>query len=350
MGGVRYIGSKARIVREIMELVGPPDSGDGFFIDAFCGTGVVGARAADLGWSVRLNDHLKSATALALAQLVTRQDVPFGALGGYEAAVEKLGESAPVEGFFWQQYSPGGSDRLYFTAENAARIDGVRQLVQSWTADERISEVERQLLVADLIGAAGRVANIAGTYGHFLSRLSATAKRPFQIQPRELRSETTIHEVYSVDVVDLPMAENDIAYFDPPYTKRQYAAYYHVNETLAYGDEPELSGKSGLRPWHEKASDYCYKRRALKALSDLIRNASARRIFLSYSSEGHVALDELEANIEALGEVTIHELSPVARYRPNQAASDARIEVTEYLVELEKIAEEGLESEFAEIV
>ena len=44
----------------------------------------------------------------------------------------------------------------------------------------------------------------------------------------------------------------DTVYLDPPYTKRQYAAYYHVLETLAYGDEPEVSGVTGLRPWEGK--------------------------------------------------------------------------------------------------
>lgn len=34
----------------------------------------------------------------------------------------------------------------------------------------------------------------------------------------------------------------DIAYEDPPYTKRQYGAYYHILETIAIGDEPEITG------------------------------------------------------------------------------------------------------------
>ncbi|MCZ5120468.1 DNA adenine methylase [Escherichia coli] len=31
----------------------------------------------------------------------------------------------------------------------------------------------------------------------------------------------------------------DLCYIDPPYMKRQYAANYHILETLARGDEPE---------------------------------------------------------------------------------------------------------------
>src|SRR5204862_345479 len=91
------------------------------------------------------------------------------------------------------------------------------------------------------------------------------------------------------------------------YTKRQYAAYYHINETLAHGDEPQVTGKTGLRPWQDRASDYCYKVRALRALTDLITNTPARRILLSYSAEGHVALDDLTIAIAAaLARTPIH--------------------------------------------
>jgi adenine-specific DNA-methyltransferase len=134
----------------------------------------------------------------------------------------------------------------------------------------------------------------------------------------------------------VPMAPDDVAYFDPPYTKRQYAAYYHINETLACGDEPVVLGKTGLRPWRDKASDYCYKRRALDALHMLIASTEARRVFLSYSNEGHIDLDELLLRLTPLGHVELHEIATIGRYRPNQAASDAGDEVVEFLLELQK--------------
>src|SRR2546423_870971 len=79
LGKARYIGSKARVVDEIIDLIGPPSPEDGFFVDAFCGTGVVGARAADLGWPIRFNDNLRSAVAVSTARLVSARDVPFEA-------------------------------------------------------------------------------------------------------------------------------------------------------------------------------------------------------------------------------------------------------------------------------
>jgi adenine-specific DNA-methyltransferase len=336
---VRYIGSKARVVDAIMEILGHRQEGDGMFVDAFCGTGVVGASAADLGWAVRLNDQMSSAVAVATARLLSLEDAPFDALGGYEAAIAALNAAPPVTGFFWREYSPASvGGRMYFTEENAQQIDAARALINRWQDESAISHDERELLVADLISATGRVANIAGTYGCFLTHWSGASRKPFCAEARELRNEPVVHQVFCRDVVDVPVAVNDVAYFDPPYTKRQYAAYYHINETLAHGDEPQVTGKTGLRPWQAQASDYCYKVRALRTLADLITSTPARRTLLSYSSEGHIALDDLSAALDPLGELTVHELGPIGRYRPNRVASGAGDQVVEYVIELCKTA------------
>lgn len=336
--GIRYIGSKARVVEEIAAILGEPADGDGAFVDGFCGTGVVAEAAAGLGWPIRLNDHLLSSVALAAARLFSPGDVPFTELGGYVAALGSLDSARPANGFFWQEYSPASPQgRMYFTEENAQRIDGARKLISDWKVRGLLRRDEYALLIADLITAAARVANIAGTYGCFLAYWTDMAKRPLRFEARRLRDTPVEHQVFSRDVVDVPIAESDVAYFDPPYTKRQYAAYYHINETLAHGDEPELIGKTGLRPWRDKASDYCYKVRALDALKDLIASTPARRILLSYSSQGHVLLDDLARGIEPLGDLQIHELGAIGRYRPNRSASAAGGEVTEYVLELQRL-------------
>jgi adenine-specific DNA-methyltransferase len=334
---MRYIGSKARVVDDLMKHIGPPGEAVGVFVDGFCGTGVVAARAADLGWSVRLNDNLLSAVMVTTAGLLSAEQVPFEELGGYEAVIGKLNRVAPVDGFIWREYSPAGpQQRRYFSPANAAHIDGIQKQLRAWETAGKLSGDEKSLLKADLIAAAGRVANIAGTYGCFLSRWTSAALQPFGLLARRLRHDPVAHSAYCGDVADTPMADNDVAYFDPPYTKRQYAAYYHLNETLAWGDEPEVEGKTGLRPWQDKASDYCYKRRALAALQSLIENVAARRVFLSYSSQGHVELDELCETLQPLGGLSLHELGSVGRYRPNQAASSAGRQVTEFLVEIDR--------------
>ena len=143
------------------------------------------------------------------------------------------------------------------------------------------------------------------------------------------------------DVLDVKCSPEDTVYLDPPYTKRQYAAYYHILETIALGDEPEVDGVCGIRPWQHIASDYCYKVRAAKALARLVAQIPARRVFLSYSTEGHVPLPALGEVLQATGTVIRRELDAVGRYRPNRAASEAGAEVGEVLFFIDKTAQKS---------
>jgi adenine-specific DNA-methyltransferase len=339
---VRYIGSKARLVDVLLRHIGAPTP-RGTFVEPFCGTGVVAEAAARLGWPVRINDHLRSAVVMASSRLQTAQEAPFHEFGGYTNALALLNSLPQREGFMWREYSPAsrlhvGVERRYFTEANAAKIDAVRRHLLDWSSEKLISWQEENVLISDLMAAANRVANIAGTYGCFMREWLPQARCELVIAPRTFLEQSVRVESSVGDARQTQCAPHDVVYLDPPYTKRQYAAYYHILETIAIGDEPVVTGITGLRPWQELASDYCYKTRALGALCDLVESCPSQRILLSYSSEGHVPIGPLSAGLQEFGNVQVHSLMPVARYRPNQAASDAGVEVTEYLIEVRKSA------------
>ena len=335
--GVRYIGSKARVANAILNLAGDPQRGR--FVDAFCGTGSVAAAAADRGWAVSLNDALPSAVAMSLGATVGVGNVRFAALGGYGAAVGELNAVPAMAGFLHSQYSPasginGQVERRYFTEENAARLDAMRAQIRTWAVAGVLAHAEQELLLADLMRAANSVANISGTYGSFLRNWSSSELRPIELHPRKLPRRTTDVHASVGDVFDIDTTVDDTVYFDPPYTKRQYSAYYHVLETIHAGDEPDVGGVTGLRPWKDKASEFCYKTRALDALTRLIMNTTARTILLSYSSEGHVTRHRLMNALAEAGTVTLHEVETIGRYRPNAQASANGDTVREYVVEI----------------
>jgi len=127
---------------------------------------------------------------------------------------------------------------------------------------------------------------------------------------------------------------DDLVYLDPPYTKRQYASYYHILETITLNDRPDVEGVCGLRPWRHLASPFCYKRRALGAMLDLVRGLGARRVLISYSSEGHISVPELAEQLEGDFVVEVHEVMEIGRYRPNVAASTNGDSVVEFVVEV----------------
>jgi len=341
-GSVRYIGSKARVIDDLIHIAGAP-RGSGVFVDAFCGTGVVAAAAADAGWAVRLNDNLRCAVTMAAARLFADSDVPFSMLGGYASALDELRKAPADPGFVWSEYSPAAAhsgaervERRYFTEDNAARIDGMRSRIEQWRAAGAISPSEETLLIADLLSAANKVANIAGTYGCFLRAWQPTALADIALNHRNLRATPVKVEVQCGDVSSVRSLPDDLVYLDPPYTKRQYAAYYHILETIAVGDTPPVGGVTGLRPWKHLASPFCYKRRALAAIHKLITDLGSERVLLSYSDEGHVNLTELIGMFSSDLKVHLHEVREIGRYRPNQTASDNNPAVTEYVVEVLK--------------
>ncbi|MEN2743395.1 DNA adenine methylase [Sinomonas halotolerans] len=338
--GVRYIGSKARVADVIVDLAG--DCTSGRFVDAFSGTGSVASAASTRGWSVMVNDSLPSAVAMSVGAVVRAENVPFAALGGYRNTVATLNEVPPRPGFVHAQYSPasrsiGAVERRYFTEANAARLDAIRRRIGEWSSEGALTWVEEQLLLADLMQAANSVANISGTYGCFLKDWTPPALKAVSVVPRPLLPGTADFEAVVGDVFDLATTPADTVYYDPPYTKRQYSAYYHLLETLHAGDTPEVTGVTGLRPWQEKASDFCYKIRALDALTRLVMKTKARRILLSYSTEGHVAKDQLMGALSEVGDVTLHEIETIGRYRPNARASAAGDTVDEYVIEISSV-------------
>ena len=316
-------------------MIGEPGAADGRFIDGFSGTGAVASTAADLGWDVHINDHLRCAKLLSSARMLAADDVPYANLGGYACAIEQLSAAPAIGGFIWREYSPVSAShaprpRRYFTEENAARIDSMRSRIQHWRAERVISSAEETLLLADLIEAASAVANTAGTFGCFLTEWSPTALRPLQPKARPLRKQPVRFTASERDVFCVQMESRDTVYLDPPYTKRQYAAYYHVLETLAHGDEPDVSGVTGLRPWRGKASVFSYKRHALQAMLRLTKGIRARRVLISYSDDGHIDLTDLVEGLRLDGAVEIHQLRNIPRYQPNGSAVP---DVGEFVIE-----------------
>ena len=109
-------------------------------------------------------------------------------------------------------------------------IEAILETIENWSMLNIISNSEKTLLLATLISAMNNVANIAGTYGCFLSKLSQQALQDIVLRPLPLRNHKINYTISNNDVFDLCSNDEDVVYFDPPYTKRQYASYYHIIE------------------------------------------------------------------------------------------------------------------------
>lgn len=310
-------------------LDGPPTT----FADLFCGTASVSGFMRSKGYRVAANDTLQLCATFAEATLLSEVPPGFeglmsaGVVRGekslrYSRLLDQLNAAPPVEGFMFRNYSPAsearaGVSRMYFTKDNAAKIDGIRHQIRLW--EPLLSKAEHALLLVDLIKAANRVSNTAGTYGCYLKHWKSRALENLDVRPSDLALRGPVGEVHRLDANQF--AHNltaDVIYADPPYTKRQYAAYYHILETLVIGDEPEVIGSTGLRPWENESSDYCYRRKAPNALRNLVRGIfGAPDFFLSYNEDGQITHEEILEILGERGAVSVHEF-PLRRYKSSR--------------------------------
>lgn len=377
---MNYIGSKYRLLGEIDALLAsqsvPPE---GTFCDAFTGTGVVAQYARARGHRVIANDLQGYGRVLAEAFVV--QD-GWPALQGLRA---QLADQAPVDARwpafgpgerrsdspdalaravalldalpgapghpFVQAYGEGGAaGRLYFSAENAARIASVRERIASWQAAGLLSPGEHALLLASVLESADAVANTASVYGAYLKRLKATARARFTLRlPRPAPAGAGGHRAEQQDANALMRrlaAEGerlDVLYLDPPYNRRQYHANYHLLETLAVWDLASFdpSGKTGLRPAGVQRSAYALGRAAKSAMADLLHHAPAEHVLVSYNDEGLIPEPELVAMLTAIspGGVRHFKRLPYRRFRADKDSAARRYQgdtVTEFLFYVRK--------------
>lgn len=349
--GYRYIGSKEKLAATLIAEIRQKCPTARTVIDLMAGTGLFSLALRREGYRVIASDVMTYSYHHLVVNLKLNHAPQFqgliGVVGGgvdtYNKVLEYLNHIQPVSGFFTKEYSPGGNPlagchpRMYFTTANASKIDAIRQTIKSWHEQRFINEEEHSLLLHDLIMSANDIANIAGTYGHYLSHFVQRATDNIMLAPCVFEENENIegHEIRKGYAEELaPQLAADVCYIDPPYIKRQYAANYHILETLAREDEPEAIGESGLRPWRDQYSDFCSKIRIRDAFDLIIRQINCSNIFISYSEDGLLPINDLLNFLQQYGNVELSKIR-YKRFRSNN--SPKGLELTEYLIYLKKI-------------
>lgn len=336
----RYLGNKNKLSDWITSEIGKVLPNSSTIADPMCGTASVSEALAQRGHNVIASDALKFPTLHAKARLLNSKEPQFEKFGGYNSIINTINSITPIKGYFFNEFGSEGkpknrkNPRLYFSANNAGKIDAIREFIKINYDEGFLSDLERDLLLHDLILAVNSVANIAGTYGYFRSALSEGAKVPLTINPNNFINTPGIHKVLQGEAKDILSQETvDGVYLDPPYTKRQYAGNYHILETIAMEDEPEAQGEGGLRPWSMQASDFCYKRKAERAFRDVIESTNARFVFISYSEDGQVETGKLLNLLRDYGEVEITTRNH-SRYKSNGNAKGGSLLEFLYILEV----------------
>lgn len=287
---MRYLGCKDLLIEEIVSLVKErcDVSENTVFFDAFCGTGSVAVAMSDY-CRVLINDILTCSITYARGRLCNPKKIEEKLnLNPFETLNNPNGR---VKGFFAETYSPYGC-RMYFTEENAERIEYCRQEIEKWK--NFLSEEEYSYLLACLLDSVSEVSNTAGVYGAFLKKWDGRALKPFVFHPLKCKTNknATICSVLNSHIENvIGDVDCDVLYLDPPYTQNQYGTQYHLLETLVKNDHPSTSKVTGSRPVTPYRSKWSCDVDAHVSFEKVIAETKAKYVILSYSNDGFMSPD-----------------------------------------------------------
>lgn len=303
--------------------------------DAFCGTGAVSDRLKNK-FNLVINDNLKWATVYTAGRLYA-PSCHFERLGFDPFAFLNQSDEK-VQGFIYKNYAPTESSRMYFTPENAVRIDYFRKQIEEWHKNKLLSEAEYMLLLASLVESVSRVSNTAGVYGAFLKKWDGRALKPIEfIKPAYNACDSLNIKIYNDKTENIISdVKCDILYLDPPYTQNQYGTQYHLLETLILNDHPSVSKVTGSRPVMPMRSDWSKEYKAHILLDKIIANTTARYIVMSYNNDGLMSKEYIEAVMKRYGKPETYCCKKISYKKYQNWKSQNHKEHFEYLFFVEK--------------
>ena len=204
---------------------------------------------------------------------------------------------------------------VYFSWRQAAEFDALLDQVH------RSASIHKDYYLACVLAAASEVVNTVGKHfaqparprradgkiksGVIRSALRDRTRGVFSAflgsidRFNAIGSRELCHRVWKRDFEDLlgdPSIRFDVLYADPPYTRDHYSRYYHVLETMARHDRPDVSrtliragGRArlsrGVYRMDRHQSPFCIRSKAEAAFHALAHGASRRKVplVLSYS-------------------------------------------------------------------
>jgi adenine-specific DNA-methyltransferase len=359
--GFRYIGSKDKLSDIIISEIKSIKSGANHVIDLMAGTGLFSLALREKGFKVSAVDVMTYSFHHLTVQLFLGEAPTFKGVelingierfqtqnlfkgSNYETVLNYLNNLKPIEGYFFKEFSPEGAPtntskpRKYFSSKNAAKIDAIRKEIKTLRKKDLITDFEHSLLLHDLIMATNDIANIAGTYGHYLSKFVKRAEDTISLNGSSFSDVGKLsgHKVFRGYAEDVASElKGDICYIDPPYIKRQYAANYHILETLAREDEPEAIGESGLRPWRDQYSNFCSKVKIRSSFHKILTQINCDDFLISYSEDGLIPIDDLISFLSEYGKVVKKDIQ-YKRFKSRKDVVKKGTTLNEFLIHLHR--------------
>jgi adenine-specific DNA-methyltransferase len=278
---LRYMGSKYRLIPHLARAF--TELGGATALDAFSGSGVVSYLLKTCGYQVTANDFLAFPAVIAQATVVN-QGVTLGA----DDIAEICGP--PTDGRDFIQRTFGG---IYFTDADLRFLDS------AWSHIDRMSGHRQALAISALVLSAARrqPRGVFTVTGHRYD----DGRRDLRLSLREHFAERAAEyngvvfdsgrscAATSCDVFDLPPADYDVVYLDPPYAPPRddncYIKRYHFLEGLSgYWRAQAPLENTRTRKLPKRYTPFSYTRTVTDALRRMVGQFGDSALVLSYSS------------------------------------------------------------------
>lgn len=321
-------------------------------VDLFSGSGVVSRYLKAHSSLLISNDIEDYASVISRCYLRNRSTVDFRTLSEIVSELNAKVNTEPFPmGFIEELYAPRDEtnitkeDRVFYTRENARRIDNYRRLI------ERVPSEMWDLLLGPLLSEASVHANTAGVFkGFYKDRRTGVGK--FGGSGSDALTRILGRIMLKVPVLSLFECEYavfqedanalvhklrglDLAYIDPPYNQHPYGSnYFMLNLIVRYQRPAHISRISGI-PTDWRRSGYNVRNKALPLLKDLLHSIDASFLLVSFNNEGFISPERMRRALDKLGQVEVIEL-PYNAFRGSRNFNNRSIHVTEYLYLVER--------------
>ncbi len=278
--GIKYAGSKLRLLPQILELA--KKTGARTVFDGFTGTTRVAQAFAKTGYRVLANDISSWSEVFAECYLLNRSPKQ-----AYSTLIDHLNGVRPIDGWFTEHYggqsSNGSSNhdglKKPWQIHNTRKLDAIRDEIDSLL----LSRIERAVAITSLILALDQVDSTLGHYVSYLKEWSPRSFKNLHLEVPNVFVNARDNEVYRKDIFELADVPVDLAYLDPPYgsnnekmppSRVRYASYYHIWTTICLNDRPELFGKACA----ERTRPTLSQQRCLRSLEEAVTRADSLRL------------------------------------------------------------------------
>lgn len=297
---MRYIGGKSLLLENINKVIIDETNSVSSVIDLFAGSGVVSNNFKSIGYRTISNDFLYFSYVISKASIELNEKPSFKNLG-ISDPIKYLNDLTIADTaysvsdcFIYNNYSPvGDCNRMYFQPQNAIKIDIIRLTIEKWYKSNLITENEYFYLLASLINAVPFVSNITGVYAAYLKFWDERTYKKLELTEPVIINNGQKNECYNTDYTNLLSKKCDLLYADPPYNSREYLPNYHILETIARYDYPQIHGVTGMRNYDDQKSVFCKKNTVSSAFETLVRDCQSKYILISYNNEALLSTDEL---------------------------------------------------------